>query len=366
MSAQEDGRQDGSMPGERKGVYSMVCAVPDMDLGQIASSGQCFRMEEREPGLYSIIAGDRYAEIEEIEEAAGEAGMADVAKETGTARTAEMTGAARENGTVGMADAAEIAGTAERTGPDRVERAVRMTEEKGADGRTFRITFSLGQRSSGQEADFWRHYFDLETDYGEIKAQIPKEDPYLTQAARMGWGIRILRQDLWETIVTFIISQQNNIPRIRRCVRSLCERYGREQVNFRGEIYHAFPGPKELAGAKLEELKACNLGYRARYILESARMAAEGRFSLEKLQSMGYEEAKDTLLKLCGVGVKVAECVCLFALHHIDAFPVDTHIAQALAAHYPEGFPFERYTYAGGVLQQYIFFYEVNKRQAAI
>lgn len=315
MSVQKDGRQDGPMPGERKGVYSMVCAVPDMDLGQIASSGQCFRMEEREPGLYSIIAGDRYAEIEEIEEAAGEVGM---------------------------------------------------VEEKGADGRTFRITFSLGQRSSGQEADFWRHYFDLETDYGEIKAQIPEEDPYLTQAARMGWGIRILRQDLWETIVTFIISQQNNIPRIRRCVRSLCERYGREQVNFRGEIYHAFPGPKELAGAKLEELKACNLGYRARYILESARMAAEGRFSLEELQSMSYEEAKDTLLKLCGVGVKVAECVCLFALHHIDAFPVDTHIAQALAAHYPEGFPFERYTYAGGVLQQYIFFYEVNKRQAAI
>lgn len=312
MSVQKDGRQDGPMPGERKGVYSMVCAVPDMDLGQIASSGQCFRMEEREPGLYSIIAGDRYAEIEE---AAGEVGM---------------------------------------------------VEEKGADGRTFRITFSLGQRSSGQEADFWRHYFDLETDYGEIKAQIPEEDPYLTQAARMGWGIRILRQDLWETIVTFIISQQNNIPRIRRCVRSLCERYGREQVNFRGEIYHAFPGPKELAGAKLEELKACNLGYRARYILESARMAAEGRFSLEELQSMSYEEAKDTLLKLCGVGVKVAECVCLFALHHIDAFPVDTHIAQALAAHYPEGFPFERYTYAGGVLQQYIFFYEVNKRQAAI
>lgn len=313
MSVQKDGRQDGPMPGERKGVCSMVCAVPDMDLGQIDSSGQCFRMEKREPGLYSIIAGDRYAEIEEIEEAAGEVGM---------------------------------------------------VEEKGADGRTFRITFSLGQRSSGQEADFWRHYFDLETDYGEIKAQIPEEDPYLIQAARMGWGIRILRQDLWETIVTFIISQQNNIPRIRRCVRSLCERYGREQANFRGESYHAFPGPKELAGAKLEELKACNLGYRARYILESARMAAEGRFSLEELQSMGYEEAKDTLLKLCGVGVKVAECVCLFALHHIDAFPVDTHIAQALAAHYPEGFPFERYTYAGGVLQQYIFFYEVNKKQA--
>lgn len=365
MSVQKDGRQDGPMAGGHIGVYSMVCAVPDMDLGQIASSGQCFRMEEREPGLYSIIAGDRYAEIEET---AGDVGMAGVVGETGTARTAEMAGAVRENGTVGMAGAAEIAGTAERTGSDRVGRAVRMAEEKGHDGRLFRITFSLGQHSSGQEAeeDFWRRYFDLETDYGKIKARIPEEDPYLTQAARMGWGIRILRQDLWETIVTFIISQQNNIPRIRRCVRSLCERYGRERVNFRGESYHAFPGPKELARAKLEELKACNLGYRARYILESARMAAEGRFSLEELRSMGHEEAKATLLKLCGVGVKVAECVCLFALHHIDAFPVDTHIAQALAAHYPEGFPFERYTYAGGVFQQYIFFYEVNKKQAAI
>ncbi len=323
MSLQRDSRQARLQVGPLQGGYSTIWPVPDMDLGQIASSGQCFRMEERRPGLYSVIAGDRYAEIEET---AGE--------------TAKMTGRAGIRAGAGM-------------------------PEKGVSARSFKITCSGGP--DRQEAlGFWRHYFDLETDHGRIKALIPEEDTYLTQAARTGWGIRILRQDLWETIVTFIISQQNNIPRIRRCVRLLCERYGREEVDFRGEIYHAFPGPQELAGADLEGLKGCGLGYRARYILKSARMAAEGRFPLEELPSMSHEEAKAELMELCGVGVKVAECVCLFALHHTDAFPVDTHIAQALKAHYPDGFPFERYGPASGILQQYIFFYEVNKKQGAI
>lgn len=276
----------------------MQYQIPDMDLRQIAASGQCFRMEEREPGLFSVIAGRRYLEIGEGKAAEGES-------EPGTSV----------------------------------------------------FTFSCEPE---EFADFWYHYFDLGTDYGKIKGKIGKRDHYLQKAAELGWGIRILRQDLWEMIVTFIISQQNHIPRIKRCVRLLCERYGEELRNFRGETYYAFPESEVLAAAELEELRACNLGYRARYIQETARMVAEGRFSLEALYQMPREEARRELQKLCGVGIKVAQCVCLFALHDVDAFPVDTHIAQVLEKHYPKGFPFRRYRGAAGIMQQYIFFYEVN------
>ncbi len=269
----------------------MQVQIPDMDLRQIAASGQCFRMEEREPGVFSVIAGRRYLEI-------------------------------------GLGEQA-----------DRFEYFCEPEEFE----------------------TFWRRYFDLETDYGSIKAQISEEDEYLKQAALSGWGIRILRQELWEMIITFIISQQNNIPRIKRCVRLLCERYGEIMHNFRGETYFAFPEPEALASAELDELLACNLGYRARYVKETAQMVMEGLVSLDSLCQMKHEEAKKELLKLCGVGVKVAECVCLFALHHVDAFPVDTHIAQVLELHYPGGFPFRQYRGAAGIMQQYIFFYEVNQ-----
>lgn len=263
----------------------------DMNLKQIAASGQCFRMDEREEGLFSLIAGERYLEIQCL--------------------------------------------------------------EKGKF-----IFFCKNQ----EFFEFWYNYFDLSRDYGKLKEKIDPEDTYLKKAAEFGWGIRILRQDLWEMTVTFILSQQNNIPRIRRCVRLLCEKYGEKRINFRGEEYFSFPSPEALAGADLEGLKACNLGYRARYIQETVAAAAEGKISLDALKRMDYEEAKKELMKLCGIGKKVADCICLFALHHVEAFPVDTHVSQLLAAHYPNGFPFWRYPGFAGILQQYMFYYEVSSK----
>lgn len=269
----------------------MECRIPDMDLEQIAASGQCFRMEPKDRG-YCVTAGARYLEIEKEEDT----------------------------------------------------------------GDLFRLSCSQ------EEWDcFWRGYFDLETDYGAAKAAIDPEDGYLKAAAEKGWGIRILRQDLWEMILTFIISQRNNIPRIRRCTELLCRRWGKKMENFRGEEYFAFPQPEDLAEASEEDFRACNLGYRAVYIRETVRMVNEGEFSLEKLWGLNHEGARDALMELKGVGIKVAECVCLFGLHHMAAFPVDTHIAQALKNHYPQGFPFERYGSLSGILQQYIFFYELGK-----
>lgn len=207
--------------------------------------------------------------------------------------------------------------------------------------------------------NFWNEYFDLETDYGAYIAEINPRDSYLTKAAVFGSGIRILRQDLWEMIVTFLISQQNNIARIRRCIQNICERYGTEQRDSKGRIYYAFPTPEALAGLAEDGLKECNLGYRSKYVVRAARSVVSGEVDLELIRRMAYRQAKEELLKLFGVGEKVADCICLFALHHLQAFPIDTHISQALEAHYKRGFPNRRYKGYQGVMQQYIFYYEL-------
>lgn len=259
----------------------------DFDIAQISRSGQCFRLNPRGDGNYSLIAFGEYLEISQK-------------------------------------------------------------------GRI--VSFSCDEREWRR---LWRRYFDWDYDYGAVKAAVDESDAYLQAACRLGGGVRILRQELWETIVSFIISQQNNIPRIKKCVESLCTLFGEKRVNFRGEIYYTFPMPERLAELGAKDLEPCHLGYRSRYILETARMAALGEVDLDRLYMLPYEEARKELLRLCGVGKKVAECICLFSLHHIEAFPVDTHIQDMLREHYPEGFPFERYEGFAGILQQYGFYYEL-------
>ncbi len=227
----------------------------------------------------------------------------------------------------------------------------------------------MGARQSGETceflcteeefSEFWEDYFDLKQDYGEYISRIDKEDVYLNAAVKLAGGVRILRQDIWEMIVSFLISQQNNIVRIRRCIENICEAYGNPVKNGRGEVYFTFPEPEALAGLEEDALKACNLGYRSKYVVRAARSVAEGSFDLEQLGTLPYEKAKEELLKLFGVGVKVADCICLFGLHHLEAFPVDTHISQALKKYYGDGFPMEKYRGIQGVIQQYIFYYEL-------
>ncbi|MDE5864010.1 MAG: 8-oxoguanine DNA glycosylase, partial [Lachnospiraceae bacterium] len=162
---------------------------------------------------------------------------------------------------------------------------------------------------------FWKHYFSLDEDYGFYIAQVNEKDRYLKSAVEFGGGIRILQQDLWEVIVSFLISQQNNITRIRRCVNNICESYGEEKINDYGGIYYTFPKPETLAVLKEDDLKECNLGYRSKYVVRTARSVVSGEADLNRISGMSYEEAKEELLKLYGVGEKVAECICLFALH---------------------------------------------------
>ena len=199
----------------------------------------------------------------------------------------------------------------------------------------------------------------IDSDYGRYIEKVNPRDTYLSAAVQCGKGIRILRQDLWEMIITFLISQQNNISRIRSCIERLCVRYG-EKLKAGDTEYYSFPTPQQLSGATEEELRRLGMGYRARYIVETTRSILEGEVSLEKLYQMKYyRRARKELMKLSGVGEKVADCICLFALHHMDAFPIDTHIRQVLNEHYRRGFPNRRYHGMRGIMQQYIFYYEL-------
>lgn len=206
---------------------------------------------------------------------------------------------------------------------------------------------------------FWKVYFDLEQNYEKYMEAVDPKDAYLIAAMSYGTGIRILRQDLWEMIVSFLISQQNNIVRIRRCIQNICERYGEKRISGNGEVYFAFPRPQALAGLEEDALKECNLGYRSKYVVRAAQSVLSGEQDLERISQMPYPEAKEKLLKFYGVGEKVADCICLFSLHHLQAFPVDTHISQAMEQHYRRGFPKRRYQGFQGVMQQYIFYYEL-------
>lgn len=201
-------------------------------------------------------------------------------------------------------------------------------------------------------AAFWRSYFDWDTDYAAICAAVPEEDAFLRAAVTYGSGLRILRQDLWETLITFVISQNNNIPRIRSCVEALCHRWGERRTGPAGE-YYTFPDKTALARAELPALRAIGLGYRDRYVYA----IAHSDWDPQTVAALPPDEACAALLALPGVGPKVAACVRLFGLHDHAAFPVDTWIRKVVQRHYGGRFPLERYAGNAGILQQYLFFY---------
>lgn len=219
-----------------------------------------------------------------------------------------------------------------------------------ASGRVLRIDESAPHIPEG----FWSDYFDMETDYSLYRAAIPKQDEFLTKAAQAGEGIRILRQDPWEMLITFIISQRKNIPAIRSAVEALCRLCGSE---IEGEDVRAFPSPEQLCSASEEALRACSLGYRVPYIMKSARMVAEAVVDLELCRELSDEELFDELLKFPGVGPKVANCVSLFGYYRIAAFPVDVWIARIIDQEYGGNFPLQLYEGFGGIIQQYMFYY---------
>ncbi len=204
----------------------------------------------------------------------------------------------------------------------------------------------------------WREYFDLERDYVAISREFQGGE-YLYRCIEAGLGIRILRQEHWEALCSFIISQCNNISRIKGIVERLCESFG-EPVDFEGQRFYTFPAPEKLAFLHDEDLAHLRSGYRAAYIINAANKIVSGELKMEELIDCDYKYAHKKLCELHGVGTKVANCVVLFGLYHMEAFPIDVWIKRALKEHFPKGFdPAVLGKYAG-LAQQYIFYYSRN------
>ncbi len=209
-----------------------------------------------------------------------------------------------------------------------------------------------------QYLGFWQDYFDLGENYQRIRERIdPAVDPFMWKAAEHEKGIRILRQDPWEMLITFIISQNKNIPAIRRSVEMVAECCKDLRTDSRGRQYFAFPKAEALVELSQKELMDCKLGYRWKYVHAAAEAVVKCEIDLESLLFSEETEVIDALTGLFGVGVKVASCVSLFGLHHVNAFPVDVWVRRILEEQYPNGYPFERYAPYNGIFQQYMFAY---------
>ena len=206
----------------------------------------------------------------------------------------------------------------------------------------------------------WHDYFDLDRNYSGLRDELRGKNRFIDECMEYGKGIRILRQDPFEMLITFIISQRKNIPAISASVEKLCESFGK-RISSEGEDVFLFPTPEALARATDDELKACSLGYRAPYVACAARMVSDGELDLEALYTMSDEEVFDRLIKVYGVGKKVANCICLFAYARVGMVPVDVWIGRAIDERFGGESPFESFGEYAGIIQQYVFYTVKNQ-----
>ena len=300
--------------------------------------GQCFRWNREPDGSYSGIAGKRAANIrfepkdKELLQKGGRLIITETGKSCGER--------AKEKKLLGQEDAEHSSASVQET-----------------------------QRSEGEA--FWRSYLDLDRDYGKIKRKLIRGDQVMKKAVSFGWGIHILNQELWETILSFIISQNNNIPRIKGCIENLAALFGepvaeicreeqgerRSLADFSGErILYSLPGPEKLASLTTEELAPVKLGYRTGYLIKTAQTVCE--------KGLPFDD--ESLRQLCGVGPKVADCISLFGMRRHESFPVDVWVARVMNRLYGldennrkviAEFAEKRFGSLGGFAQQYLFYY---------
>jgi N-glycosylase/DNA lyase len=189
------------------------------------------------------------------------------------------------------------------------------------------------------DSAFVKHYFGLHDDLTTILPEISRDDN-MKQAVQMFTGLRILRQDPWECLISYICATYKNIASIRQMLSKLSRKFG-NKVRFNSMEFYTFPTPQRLASASKTQLRECSLGYRADYVLETARTVCKNRFNIERLRKSTYEEARAELMNFRGVGPKAADCILLFSLGKLEAFPVDVWIKRAVLRHYAEHFPRE-------------------------
>lgn len=243
-----------------------------------------------------------------------------------------------------------------------------------ADGKVIVITKEndtviIKNTSKNDFEAFWKNYFDFDFDYGKLKKQL-SSDVVLKTAIKSGEGIRILNQDLWECIISFIISANNNIPRIKGIIKTFCEIFGKK-AEFSEYVLYSFPTPAELSQITLESLKPLRAGYRDKYLIDAIKKVSSGEVDLDFVKKAPYDEAKKELMKIKGVGNKVADCILLFGAGKKNAFPVDVWIKRVMETLYKDEmkdtdihtFAKERFGEYGGYAQQYLFYHmrEISK-----
>ncbi|NLJ99063.1 MAG: 8-oxoguanine DNA glycosylase [Tissierellia bacterium] len=214
--------------------------------------------------------------------------------------------------------------------------------------------------------NIWHDYFDLGRDYSKIKKELSK-DPILKEAIKFGEGIRILNQEPFETIISFIISANNQIPRIRKSIELISQNYGELIGTYNNEEYYSFPKANVLARVDEKELEEISrVGYRTKYIVNTSKMINSGEIDLSQVFELSTKEAKEILMKLPGVGPKVSDCVLLFAFNKDDAFPVDVWIGRVMKHFYLEEntklkdisiYANDKFKDLAGFAQQYLFYY---------
>lgn len=213
-------------------------------------------------------------------------------------------------------------------------------------------------------------YFDLQRDYTNIKLRLSNIDEYLKQSIEYGKGIRILNQDLWETIISFIISANNNIPRIKGIIEKMSKKYGK-QIIWNNKDYYLFPTANELENVQIEDFRKLGLGFRDKRIFETTHLVLENKVNLEDLYNKNTLEVREILLGLSGVGPKVADCILLFSdLKRFDVFPIDVWVRRVMNELYIKNndekkvskkeimnLAYDKFGDLEGIAQQYLFYY---------
>lgn len=239
-------------------------------------------------------------------------------------------------------------------------------------GKIARVSFDGGTLAidncdSGDYESTWRNYLDMDRDYGMIKDFLAKSDPTIKAACEYGGGIRILRQDFWEATVSFIISQNNNIPRIKGCIEALCAAFGEKIGEYGGKEFFDIPSPETLASLSAADLAPVRLGYRAPYLVKAAsQMLEQGGPDAVRDRLASADDPIAELQDFCGIGPKVASCISLFGLGRMDAFPIDVWMRRVMNRLYGidekdtkgmSSYAAGHFGEYGGIAQQYLFYY---------
>lgn len=210
----------------------------------------------------------------------------------------------------------------------------------------------------------WCEYFDLKRDYGKIKEALSK-DPLLKKSIDFGYGIRLLKQEKLEMLISFIISANNRIPMIKKAIENISKKWG-EKLTYKDEVFYSFPTIEKLSMASEEDFEECSTGFRAKYLKDTIDKVYSGEFDLNYVGSLNDDECHKELQKLMGVGPKVADCIMLFSMEKYSAFPVDVWVKKAMMKFYvaPDvslkkirDFGRNEFGNLSGFAQQYLFYY---------